>query len=232
VPVGVVTELVEGDVYHWGSLMAGALLGLAAGRDHVLVLRRVLRRRDDGSGEGVGDEGLLRRARDSARSGPGVVKVAYEGRMKKAGPTRGRRARRRGARAQGGVRDPVQSGQARGFRCEPHGRSTRSSPAPAPNAAPRDRRRRGRSRGARGRYFRWSARKPKRATQIEKERAAERQKAPVRRTRRSATRPASARRQKAGRSRSARPRCRVSTTPSDRSSARRARRNPRAATRP
>ena len=26
-PVGVVTELVEGDVYHWGSLMAGALLG-------------------------------------------------------------------------------------------------------------------------------------------------------------------------------------------------------------
>jgi len=27
VPVGVVTELVEGDVYHWGTLMAGALLG-------------------------------------------------------------------------------------------------------------------------------------------------------------------------------------------------------------
>jgi multiple sugar transport system permease protein len=26
-PVGVITELVEGDVYHWGSLMAGALLG-------------------------------------------------------------------------------------------------------------------------------------------------------------------------------------------------------------
>ena len=25
--VGVVTELVEGDVYHWGSLMAGALMG-------------------------------------------------------------------------------------------------------------------------------------------------------------------------------------------------------------
>ena len=24
---GVVTELVEGDVYHWGSLMAGALFG-------------------------------------------------------------------------------------------------------------------------------------------------------------------------------------------------------------
>lgn len=27
VPVGVVTELVSGDVYHWGPLMAGALLG-------------------------------------------------------------------------------------------------------------------------------------------------------------------------------------------------------------
>jgi multiple sugar transport system permease protein len=27
VPVGVVTELVEGDIYHWGPLMAGALLG-------------------------------------------------------------------------------------------------------------------------------------------------------------------------------------------------------------
>jgi len=27
VPVGVITELVEGDVYHWGSLMAGALVG-------------------------------------------------------------------------------------------------------------------------------------------------------------------------------------------------------------
>ena len=26
-PVGVVNELVEGDVYHWGSLMAGALFG-------------------------------------------------------------------------------------------------------------------------------------------------------------------------------------------------------------
>ena len=27
IPIGVVTELVEGDVYHWGALMAGALLG-------------------------------------------------------------------------------------------------------------------------------------------------------------------------------------------------------------
>ena len=43
VPVGVVTELVEGDVYHWGSLMAGALLGSLPVADPVLVLRRVLR---------------------------------------------------------------------------------------------------------------------------------------------------------------------------------------------
>ena len=27
VPVAIVTELVDGDVYHWGSLMAGALVG-------------------------------------------------------------------------------------------------------------------------------------------------------------------------------------------------------------
>ena len=27
IPIGVITELVEGDVYHWGALMAGALLG-------------------------------------------------------------------------------------------------------------------------------------------------------------------------------------------------------------
>jgi len=27
IPVGVITELIEGDVYHWGALMAGALLG-------------------------------------------------------------------------------------------------------------------------------------------------------------------------------------------------------------
>jgi len=27
IPIGVITELVEGDVYHWGSLMAGALIG-------------------------------------------------------------------------------------------------------------------------------------------------------------------------------------------------------------
>ena len=27
IPIGVVTELVQGDIYQWGPLMAGALLG-------------------------------------------------------------------------------------------------------------------------------------------------------------------------------------------------------------
>ena len=53
VPVGVVTELVEGDVYHWGPLMAGALARLAAGRLHLFVLRRVLRLRADRIGQGM-----------------------------------------------------------------------------------------------------------------------------------------------------------------------------------
>ena len=33
VPIGVVTELVEGDVYHWGALMAVALFGSLPGAD-------------------------------------------------------------------------------------------------------------------------------------------------------------------------------------------------------
>ena len=53
VPVGVITELVEGDVYHWGALMAGALVRLLAGGDPVLVLRRALRLGNDGRGQGV-----------------------------------------------------------------------------------------------------------------------------------------------------------------------------------
>jgi multiple sugar transport system permease protein len=58
VPVGVVTELVQGDVYQWGPLMAGGAAGLAAGGLHLLLLRRVLRVGVDGVGEGV--RGLLR----------------------------------------------------------------------------------------------------------------------------------------------------------------------------
>ena len=54
VPVGVLTELVEGDVYHWGSLMTGALMGSLPVARPLLLLRRALRLVDDGSGEGVG----------------------------------------------------------------------------------------------------------------------------------------------------------------------------------
>ena len=53
-PVGVLTELVEGDVYHWGALMAGALLGSLPVAIALLVLRRVLRLGDDRRGQGVG----------------------------------------------------------------------------------------------------------------------------------------------------------------------------------
>ena len=53
VPVGAITELVEGDVYHWGSLMAAALTRLAAGSDPLFVLRRVLCVEPDRRGEGM-----------------------------------------------------------------------------------------------------------------------------------------------------------------------------------
>ena len=56
VPVGAITELVEGDVYHWGSLMAAALFGSLPGRDHVFVFRRVLRLEPDRSGQGIAVE--------------------------------------------------------------------------------------------------------------------------------------------------------------------------------
>ena len=52
-PVGVVTELVEGDVYHWGVADGGRAARLAAGGGALLVLRRVLRLRPDRRGEGV-----------------------------------------------------------------------------------------------------------------------------------------------------------------------------------
>ena len=57
VPVGAITELVEGDVYHWGSLMAAALFGSLPGGDHVLVFRRVLRLEPDRSGQGIAAAG-------------------------------------------------------------------------------------------------------------------------------------------------------------------------------
>ena len=43
VPVAVLTQLVQGDDYQWGALMAGALFGSHPGGAALLVLRRVLR---------------------------------------------------------------------------------------------------------------------------------------------------------------------------------------------
>ena len=51
VPVGAITELVEGDVYHWGSLMAAALAGIDSGGDALFVFCRVLRHRPHRCGE-------------------------------------------------------------------------------------------------------------------------------------------------------------------------------------
>ena len=54
VPVGVIAELIRGDVFYWGQLMAGALLGLDPGGDHLFVLCRALCRRPDlGFGQGM-----------------------------------------------------------------------------------------------------------------------------------------------------------------------------------
>ena len=53
VPVGVLTELVRGDVYEWGALMAGALARIAAGCSALLVLCRLLRVVNDRCGEGI-----------------------------------------------------------------------------------------------------------------------------------------------------------------------------------
>jgi len=53
VPVAIVNEFVDGDIYRWGSLMAGALAGFAAAGDPLCVLRRALRVGDDRSRERV-----------------------------------------------------------------------------------------------------------------------------------------------------------------------------------
>ena len=47
VPVGVIAELIRGDVFYWGQLMAGRAIGLDPGRDHLFILCRALRRRPD-----------------------------------------------------------------------------------------------------------------------------------------------------------------------------------------
>ena len=40
--VGAITELAEGDAYHWSSLMAAALMGSLPVVISLLVLRRIL----------------------------------------------------------------------------------------------------------------------------------------------------------------------------------------------
>ncbi len=54
VPVAIVNEFVDGDIYRWGSLMAGALVRLAAAGDPLRVLCRALRVGDDRRREGIG----------------------------------------------------------------------------------------------------------------------------------------------------------------------------------
>ena len=44
-PVGVVSELIRGDIYFWGQLMAGALLGSVPVAIVYSFFRRVLRHR-------------------------------------------------------------------------------------------------------------------------------------------------------------------------------------------
>ena len=53
VPVGVLTELVRSDVYEWGALMAGALIGSLPVVILYSLFRRALRFVDDRRGKGV-----------------------------------------------------------------------------------------------------------------------------------------------------------------------------------
>jgi hypothetical protein len=63
VPVGVVTELVEGDVYHWGSLMAGALLGSLPVAIFYSFFVEYYVSGDDRRGQGIARRQPLRRQR-------------------------------------------------------------------------------------------------------------------------------------------------------------------------
>src|SRR5262249_38677591 len=57
VPVAIVNEFVDGDIYRWGSLMAvgrgGGAGRLATAGDPLRLLRRALRLGDDGRGQGI-----------------------------------------------------------------------------------------------------------------------------------------------------------------------------------
>ncbi len=75
VPVGVIAELIRGDVFYWGQLSVllgpidgGSALGLDPGRADLLLLRRALRRRADlRLGEGLATCGAQCAARITSR---------------------------------------------------------------------------------------------------------------------------------------------------------------------
>ena len=56
VPVGVTSELIRGDVFYWGELMAGRPAGLDPGRLRLFLLCRALRRQPDRVGQGIASE--------------------------------------------------------------------------------------------------------------------------------------------------------------------------------
>ncbi len=56
VPVGVVSELIRGDIYFWGAAHGGRAAGLDPGGGRLFVLRGVLRHRPHGLREGVTTE--------------------------------------------------------------------------------------------------------------------------------------------------------------------------------
>ena len=53
-PVGIVTTLIKGDVFNWGQIMTGALLGARAAAHHLCLPDGLLHRRPHGGR----DEGL------------------------------------------------------------------------------------------------------------------------------------------------------------------------------
>ena len=53
VPVGVTSELIRGDVFYWGELMAGRIARLDPGRLRLFVLCRALRLRHHRLGKGI-----------------------------------------------------------------------------------------------------------------------------------------------------------------------------------
>ena len=81
VPVAIVNEFVDGDIYRWGSLMAGALVRLTAARRALRFLRRALRVGDDRCGQRVTNQGGInvRRSPRTQAADPGTQAVLRVG---------------------------------------------------------------------------------------------------------------------------------------------------------